>query len=656
MRPWESPDKLMRLVDEATRDRETKRKMIRAVEDQALGEYGDMLKPQQPENLAFATAALLLPAMMRSPRAWITSSGDMRSRMVAIGAQGAVNQVIRQTSLPDELEPCAWDYCNGWAAMFVEAAETDRADLTDEERMAVGGVFAGGMATPQGPQQSAKRVRPEWARAKYLHPDQFFHDTKVRTKSEWRFMGHSQIENREDLCERAKAAPDDWIVEEVERLLPSNGADTMGYAQIRGERVVDRDEVLYYVVYIPDGKIAGKEREPWDRGVIRTIAPVVSRGMGGPPQAAGGIEIRRPYYYKGHPAGPYVHAGQYTHTRDTFPLTAILANQDTVDMVNAATASVYQKIRERKDWFVYDVRHQQLVEDVLRSPNGGWIGLPGFTAGMVERLESGGPTQGDLRDLAILQNRAAVALALDDARRGSAPEDATATAVRQAAATAASRSGNLLRNWKKFVGEIAERLLAHVVMSERFFVRLDEPGRDDHRRAVLEAAAPYLERSMGLQLTSSDRENVVRGARPQALPIQGGDFSDNEHAWWDLRLEVRVTAGGEEGSLEAMMREQQLDQLLAFYAQQMIAAPHVNWKQRAAEHFAAIGADGMERLLDEERAGLLVGMQILGAAPEIETGSQMGEEPRIPDIFPTAGATGGGRGRGSGQMLIGAEE
>lgn len=643
MRPWESPDKLMRLIDEATRDREIKRKMVRSIEDQALGEYGDTMKPKQPENLAFATAALLLPFMMRSPRGWVTSSGGMQGRMVAIGAQGAVNQLSRQTNLPDEFEPCAWDYANGWTAMFVEAAETDRVDLTDEERMAIGGVWRDGMATPQGPQQSARRVRPEWARAKYLHPDQFFHDTKVRTKSEWRFMGHSQIENREDLCERAKAAPDDWIVEEVERLLPSNSADTMGYAKLRGERVVDRDEVLYYVIYIPDGRIEGKDRKPWDRGVIRTIAPVVSRGMGGAVQAMGGVEIRRPYYYRGHPAGPYVHAGQYTHTRDTFPLTAILANSDTVDMVNAATSAVYQKIRERKDWFIYDGRFQQQVEEVLRAPNGSWVGLPGFAPGMVERLESGGPTQGDMRDLAILQNRAAVALALDDARRGSAPDDATATAIRQASAMAASRSGNLLRNWKRFVGEVLERLLAHVVMSERFFVRLDEPSRDDHRRAVLEAAAPYLERSMGLRLTSSDRETLVRGARPEALPLQGGDFADNEHAWWDLRLEVRVTSGSEEGGIEASLREQQIDQLLSFYAQQMVQAPHVNWKQRAAEHFAAIGADGMERLLDEERASLIVGMQILGAGPEVETGTQMGVEPRIPDIFPSAGAGGGGR-------------
>lgn len=655
MRPWDSPDKLAHLIDEATRDRETKRQFVRAIEDQALGKYGADKRASAPENMAFATAALLLPSMMRQPRAWVTSSGGMRGRMVAIGAQGAVNQLTRQTALCDQLEPSAWDYCNGWTAMFVEAAETDRADLTDEERMRVGGIWKEGMASPHGPQQSAKRVRPEWARAKYLHPDQFFHDTKVRTKSEWAFMGHSQIEGRQDLHERAKAAPDDWYLEAVEQLLPARGDGMSGYAQLRGERLVDRDEVLYYVVYIPDGRIEGQERKPWERGVIRTIAPTVTRNANGTPQAAGGVEIRRPYYYRGHPAGPYVHAGQYTHTRDTFPLTAILANMDIVDMVNASTEAVFKKIRERRDWFVYDSKYRQEVEAVLRANNGSWVGLNGFTAGMVERLETGGPTQGDLRDLAILQNRSAVALALDDAMRGSVPADATATAIRQVAATTASRSGNLLRGWKKFVGEVLERLLAHVVMSERFFVRLDEPSRDDHRRAVMDAAMPFIERAQGLRLSSSDREEIVRRARPVGLPLQGGDFAKEESAWWELRLEVRVTSGGDEGSVEAMMREQQLDQLLAFYAQQMVAAPHVNWKQRAAEHFAAIGADGMERLLDEERAGLLVGMQILGAAPAVETDAQMGGAPELPAAF-SGGGMPGGRGRVMDTNLIGADQ
>lgn len=628
-------DHIMRLVAEAQEDRERKRDIVRRVEAMALGPYGEDYADvgEQPENMAFATAALLLPSMVQTPVASVVSHGDTQQRLTAASVQGAVNQIARQSQLHRVLRPCAWDYIMGWTIGFVESAPAERSDPTDAERAMLDGPLRGGIATPAGPAEPALRLPAMWPRVSYIHPDRFFFDTKARTQGAWKFCGHSNVENHDVLIERAEADSETWNVGAVKELKAVQSPEALQYAMSKGERVVDRDEVLYYVIYEPGGEIEGEARGPWDHGVIHTIAPMVTTAQAGGRATSTGIELRKPYYYTGHPGGPYAFAGQYTHTSDSFPVTALLANLHSVEMLNAVASSIHDRIRKHRVNFAYDLKSKEGVEALIHAPDSTWVGVQNLNEAAIQTIESGGPTPAEINELGLLQARAAANLALDDAVRGRVDSDATATAVQQVAATTQARTDFLLDGWKLFVGEVLERIAVHVVQNDRFFIRLDDQGRDEVRTAALEAAAPYLADMMGEELTSADRDRMLQRSRPVAVPFAGGDFKDDPLKWWDLQLEVRPEAM-EPSGLHGTVRQQAIDGLLQFYAQGMVTMPHVNWKQRAREHFARIGAPGMERHLDEQRASALVGLQVLGVEPGMSSSTEMGQQ------RPTLGAVG----------------
>lgn len=624
---------LGKLVSEACRDRDRRRELVRQIEDQALGELADG-KREEPENMAFATAALLLPMMLQDPRVRCSSGGDYTGRFTAVAAQSSANQLLAHGSVRDVFQTCAWDYTFGWTALFAEAAETQRSDPTDSERASMGGDWASGIASPQGPSMPSQRIRPEWPALKYIHPDMFFHDTKVRTKGEWAFVGHVNVESKPALIERAEADPKTWHVDEVKAIPTTSNTAQLNYAMAIGSRAVERDQVVYFIVYEPHGVIEGQDPKPWEYGVIRTIAPRGGAGVGGGAQMDSAVEIRKPYYYRGHPDGPYVHAGQYTNTRESFPMTGLMANWKSVEMLNAAASSLYQRIREHSIKFAYDAAQHDSIERLRLAPDGDWVPIANLKDNAIQTIETGGPSVAEVRELALLQARVAAALAMDDVERGKVDGDATATAIRQVAATTAKRSSQLIRNWRTFVSQACERVVAHIVSSERFFIRLDETGRDDHRRAVLEAAAPILARATNVDLPSGELEGMIERTRPIGLPMRGGDFSKTPSAWWDLKIDVHVSEATDVGGPESLMREQSVNDTLAWFAQRMIDQPHVNWKQRAKEHFAAIGAPGMERLLDEQRASALVQMQLASVEPSITTETEAGGRPQTPDIIP----------------------
>lgn len=635
-------DKLARLIGEACSDRYARRALVRQIEDQALGELANS-KLEQPENMAFATIALLLPSMLQDPRVSCSSSGDYQGRFVAVASSAAANQVLSSGGVSNQFQSAAWDYGFGWSVMFTESAATQRSDPTDAERATLGGDWAAGIASPTGPSMPALRMRPEWPVLKHIHPDKFFHDTKARSKSEWTFLGHVNVERRDALLERASEDAT-WRRSEIEQLVTTNNAEALGYALGAGGRVEDREELAYFVVYEPGAVLPDRPPGPWEYGVIRTLAPRGMASLNGRLSVEGAVEIREPYYFHGHPEGPYTHEGQYINTRDSFPFTALQANWKSVEMLNAAAVSLYQRIREHTIKFAYDAAQADSIERIKAAPDGAWVPVQNLKDAAIQPIETGGPSPAEVRELALLQARTATALALDDIMRGQVDGEATATAIKQVALTTNKRAHQLIRNWNRFVAGACERVVAHIVSSERFFIRLDEAGRDDHRRAVLEAAMPILSRAAGVDLPSSDVERMIERTRPIGLPLVGGDFAKQPAAWWDLKISVRVSDSTEVGGVEATMREQAINDALAWFAAQMVAQPHVNWKQRAREYFSAVGSPGVERLLDEQRASALVQMQLASADPVITTETGAGGTPRPPDLIPGAQVTSARRG------------
>lgn len=617
-------DTLVDLIQEACEDRERKRRQVREQEQLALGPWSRDPKPEQPENLGFAMALLLAAHMPTRFRCQLSSDGGPAEQLFSLAVQGAANVVLRQESVESALRAARWDYNFGWCALFVELATTDRTDPTNEERAALQGSLRGGIATPAGPAAPNQRIAPQWTQVKYLHPDRFFHDTKQHVKTEWEFMGHTNIEDREVLLERARE-DDTWDVAAIESLETCESPDILRYTMARGVRSVDRKKVVYDVVWMPHAILPERKPGPWERGVIYTVARSVTAigGMGG----SRGVWLRKPYYYKGHPHGPYVHGGQVTHTEDTFPLTSLLANANSVAMLNAAGAAFFEKMREAKTQVVYDARYREEIEKLRQADDGAWVPMPNFTKDSIQTLALDGPTAADVAQYQLLQQRVATNLALDDLQRGRVDSDATATAIREVSATVAAQQSTRLDGWRSLLEGVAWRVVAHAAMSDRFFARLDESGRDAYRYALLEMAAPYLEAKLaplGGPLTGAEVQGAVSRSRRQMLPFVGGDFAENPAALGNITLTVSEVQSGQGGSLMASAREQQIDQLLAQYAQLMVQAPHVNWKQRAREHFAAIGAPGMERLLDEERASALVGMQLMTAEPVMTSERQLG--------------------------------
>jgi hypothetical protein len=613
------PTKLARLVHGAEIERDLRLDALARREAISMGAKnldptrGDM----SPENLGLAVFQAVIPSMVTSaPVMDCRSSGGYFEQLQVAAIASAGTQICYKQKMQDALRPAAWDMMfKDYACGFIEKSTADMSDLTKAERAAASGrlfddepVDVGGEAddepAPRATATPRVQIPARWPRIKSLDPHRCGFDCKGRTIGEARFTWHEMVEDWEDIMERASEHPDDWIEEGVLDMHTLREDDEL------------REEVNYYVIYVPGAVIEGKTPRPNQPGVIYTIA---SHGQGGKSPEKG-LEIRRPFYWNGHPGGPHIFEGQYVTGKDPFFLGILSGNMDALDMLDSVSMAVRDRMANYKRVYAFDASRVDEATAIAGSKDGEFVAVPGLASGqgIIMPIETGGVTNADGGMLQEVQSNALQQVGIDTSGRGSADPNATATAVSVAANATASKLSYLVGRWDGFVRECLERMAWEIAHDDRIAIRLDEPGREKYLRSQLEPLTQMTD------LTAADVEQIVSDQKRHPMFFQGGDFSGDEGFDWN-RLDIRI----QPRSMEGAQGEQQAQRIivwaqqLAFLGQQMVTQPHIRWVDIIRDLGRAYGMSDADAVADIDIAQQLAQIQIAQGMGDVNLGSEV---------------------------------
>lgn len=616
-----TPENLCNVVRHAEAEHKRKRDVMKRREEIAMGAMAEEMKrSESPENLAHGIFKMLVSSMVTSsPTGRFVTSGGYREHLEAAALGHATTQMARAQKIERALEPCAWDfffapYCCG----IVETADARVGDLTKTERELLQARAFQGDKLPEDGAMGARghdalrpQTPPQWARFKHLRPDECGFDVQMGSLDRARYTYHVMLEDRETLQRRAEEHPDDWIPENVAMCATAN--------QWPGEQRSFANEenqyCRYYVVYVPGGRIKGKDPEPHQPGVVYTIAGHFTGGNGS--SSITGLEIRQPYYWTGHPDGLHFFEGNYTTGADSHFLSLLAANEDSLAHLESVSASLHQRIRDHKVVVAYDSTSEEAAQKLAKAPNGTWVSVPGLDqgSGAIQTIETSAPTPVEFTTYDRMRFNVGLALGIDSQGLGVANPDATATAVGVAASSTRTQVEYLLGRWNRFVGAAFERLAFEAAVNSSVVIRLDEDARESALRTQLQPIA-----AQGI-LSQDGIEAVVQDQKRRPMLFSGGAFAGpgNEFNWHNLQLIVEPhSMEGAFGEAE-IIRQSQWNQALAFLGDVMVRQPHIRWADRVRATGRAMGMTDAEMAVDLEKAMAVAQMQIASGAPSAMT-------------------------------------
>lgn len=621
-----TPSNLVHLVREAETDLQMHLDRLAERERVALGAMAARSESdaEAAENIGFSMFSLLAPgAVSSSPTARIFSNGGYQQKIRAAALQGATSQVARAQRMEDEMAACFWDFFfKTHAAAFIETCPARMADLTKAERESLGmrsfedareavEESSDDVKAPRATAHTSPQTPARWPRIKALRVGDCGYDTRMGTFSSRRFSYHSVIVDHDELVDTARENSDDWISAAVSAM-PTHDDLTSEYGRAS---TAENRYVKYYVVYVPGGTIDGEDPKPGQPGVIYTVA---SSGAVRDNEPAGGIEIRRPYYWNGHPDGPHIFRGQFITGESSFFLNILAANEEALAMTEAASASLLQRIRDYKVVNVYDAAEHEEAMQIANQSHGGWVGVPGWREGrqFVQQVETGAPSPAEVQNLALMQNSASRNLGMDEVVQGRAARGTTATASSIAANSTKTRLDYLFSRWAIFLRDCMERLAYEIAHNHQVLLRLDESGREGVLRAQLE---PLTQRGI---LTPEGVEAIVQDMKAQPMLLKGGDFGGEDEAvdWYALDIMIDPTSMEGEFGERSLSRQNAWNEVLAFIGDRMIQQPHIRWIDRARKTGRALGMTDCEMAVDLRKAQEMSQIQLSQAAPQPTTG------------------------------------
>jgi len=647
-----SAENLCDVVRTSEAEHKKRRDAIKSRQDIAMGAMAEeMDRAPSPENLAFGVFSIFVPSMVTSsPAGHFASSGGYKESVAAAGLANGTTQMARAQKMHRSLEPCAWDFFfQPYCAGIVETGSANMSDLTAEERKVAMARLHPGVERdvggevddepgPRGHATPSPQLPPQWARFKHLKPNEAGWDTRMGSRDRARFTYHVMTEDRATLQQRAEENPDDWIPDAC--AICSTVDSWPGLKeQFAGE---ENTYCRYYVVYVPDGRIPGQDPKPNQPGVIYTIGgETLGQGDG---SKLSGLEIRKPYYFTGHPDGLHIFEGNYTTGADSHFLSLLAANEDSLARMEAVSASLHDRIDDHKTVYAYDSTSQEAAETLAKAPNGAWVSVPGLQdgSGAIQSIENSAPTPVEFTTYDRVRYNAGLALGIDSSGLGVADPNATATAVGVAANATRTKVEYLLGRWNRFVAEAFERMAFEAGHNSSIVVRLDEGARASVLRAQLK---PLMQSGA---LRADDVEAIVEDQKMRPMLFSGGDFAPDGQGldWHSLQLTVVPhSTDGAFGDAQ-VARQMQWNQALAFFGDVMVRQPHVRWVDRIRETGRSMGMTDADMAVDIDKAMEVAQIQLAQGSPQATTSSTANQ---YEDSGPAL-ATGGG-----GQAPVGME-
>ncbi len=369
----------------------------------------------------------------------------------------AMNRWIKDSDLRSTLLEYAVDFSFGWGVLLVS-----RRPAVELGEVAM----KGGTGIPFWPYMT--RIPPEQAYKDHLSTSAFH----------GRFAGHDIVADKDSLLERARdpnrPKSEKWDEDAIEAIADDSGLDALPR-----QRFVEgptRKEIVYTQMWVADAEIdwatealddQGNPTPPEKRylynGRLYYFALCRPNGNSGQSEPR---EIRASEPYFGPPCGPYVFAGEHIVPNCPYPMSTLSPAHGTIQLLNGVVKTINDAIKQYKKIGLVNDLEEGLADIITNGENGKVYTVAGLDTGMVHALELGGATNQMVAHEELMHNRADRLLAMDDAQRGKADDEASATSV----AVAAENAGGRMEYTKKQLMDGVRRALQIV----GFFLWYDE--------------------------------------------------------------------------------------------------------------------------------------------------------------------------------------
>jgi hypothetical protein len=326
-----------------------------------------------------------------------------------------------------------------------------------------------------------KRV-PMWPGVARISPRRFVIDVAGDSPESARFMAHTELMDKDSLLIRAKARPEEgWNVQAITETPTGIGGDKL---REKTSAIPDRGEILVYHLWVPEHQAeADKGPEDGFHGTLYTLAAGATKEDGGQ-----GVWLRKPRGFFGPPTGPYSWFGQLPVMDEVFPLTTLMATREAAADLNAQMIAASTAAKNYKRLIICSADNPQLMA-MLQNPTDFVIKVPGFKKDEVVAVEIGGITQQQMVQMEYFSAQQDRISGMDDAQRGVAEGDATATESAIADARAGSRRGFVRRQFTDSVKMTMTACAWFCYHDDQFLM---EFGGDD-AKALRERGAPTVQ-------------------------------------------------------------------------------------------------------------------------------------------------------------------
>lgn len=620
---WATPNGIAKAVRDAEDRRDEFLVATSKLREVFVGpDYGRTGNPsfEQTQNPVFSLMSLMLPDLFTGePEGVADVDPGSPEEILGLAVMHAANITAKKQDALGDFRMAAIDAMMGFGCIYTELAPSDSIKLSAEDRMSLHqplgpkGWDAAGTDSgetepqPRGVPLNGSSADPWEPRMSYIQPERCFYDMRRVSMKEREYAGHDVTMTLDEL-EQLAEVDRSWDIHAIRQVRRryENASDHKlaglfgGTANSDGD-VGYREFVTFKQVWVRTARIEGTERGPNEQGVCYTIW--MEKGA-----RDSAIELRKPYYAKSSPRGPYHWFAHIWSGVDAFPLSPLLANKVKIDLANAATAASIKAIREQKRVYLIDGSAAHVVEDVERATDGGILPVENLGEAAMQEIVRGGLYPEMLQAVQYFDTMLARDLGVDAALRGSAEGgDVTATETSVAAAATDKRIADFRRSIRRSVAGVFRELGWLIAHSADFVVRARQPERESIFRAQLEVDL--------VRPGKLDRPAARRAARiaseAQQLLLQGGDFARNDGLDFDsIAWNIEVIEDDALTTSERRMRDQARRAEIAQINQLALEQPFYDWSFELREIERAYGTRGVFDRFDPELASQIAQMQI----------------------------------------------
>jgi len=509
-----------------------------------------------PENFVHEYVALLLPRIVHdAPKIRVNSARPVTQSMTAGLLQVGINRWCKMTKVRNTLERIATDMLLGYGVgMVVNEPRKGYRDIDGAE--------------------------PFLPRLYRISPDRFFMDPAATNVEDVRYMGHCWVIDRDDLLAQAERE-DGWDSEIINRVADNSGVDEVREGYSGKREIPDRQELVVYEVFVPE--VNDEDIEEIDdalgaqvfSGTIYTM--IKGQSADGKKSDAGFARKPRPYY--GPRTGPYTVFGVYTVPDDPYPLSPIMALVPQMDDVNHHLRSMRYSASAYKRLIAVDSRNAKLAQDIRDKDDLYVVLADGIDPSQVVPIEIGGITPQQVQYSAMAQDRLDRVSGIHDAMRGNITGQPTATEVSVAESASGMRMAHLKRQFQECVNEAMRNVAWFLFHDRKVMFPLGEDG------------VP-----------------IVGEPEPMfSASAMVGVFDD-------LDLDIEAMSMERVSDMVLQKRSLEMLQLIGTLSQQVIAAPHVKWREVMSMVGDAMNIPNLGDLIDQ--AQVMQMQQGAGQSPQ----------------------------------------